>query len=62
MTAVAAKQTDIPGATACLYVAPAGELRSKGDLIRPASYSNAKMRVQSRFMLITVQPFFFASS
>ena len=27
-----------------------------------ACYSNAKMRFQSFFMLITVQPFFFASS
>jgi hypothetical protein len=34
----------------------------RGNVVRPLNYSNAKIWFQSLFMLMTVQPFLFASS
>jgi hypothetical protein len=41
---------------------PPDQTGEQSDVIRSLSYSNAKICFQSLFMLITVQPFFFASS
>jgi hypothetical protein len=53
-----------PGQKAELWEAgrPVNVADFAGGLEQRLDYSNAKMRFQSFFMLITVQPFFFASS